>query len=174
MNKQPVQLRSFPGEVSGVEVGALACDLLMLGIFLWDQIVHRMDMLFAIIPLTLIGLWLFFWVFPETYRFAEEGLQITHKFKKTVTVPYGAVFNYEATARDGFLNLLQGNRVKLYYTQGKKRLAVTCLPRDVSGFVETLKTNCPEFWEPDREKSRLAVFFAENQDKNTEKETQDE
>ena len=83
MNKHPVQLRSFPGEVSGAEVGALACDLVMLGIFLWDQIVHRMDMLFAIIPLLLIGLWLlFFGVFPETYRFAEDGLQITHKFKK--------------------------------------------------------------------------------------------
>lgn len=147
-----------------METGALVCDLFMLAIFFWNQIVYGMDMLVLIVPLTLIGLWLlFFCVFPETYRFTEEALEITHRFRKTVIVSYGSVFNYDAESRDGFINLLQSNRVKIYFTRRKKRQVVICTPRDVDGFVETLKNNCPEFDIPEKEESRLNVFFGEKQ-----------
>ena len=146
----------------------------MLGMFLWNQIVYRMDMLFLIIPLTMIGLWLFCGIFPETYRFAEEELQITHKFRKTIMVSYTSIFNYDAVSQDGFINLLRSNRVKVYYTQGKKRRVIACTPRDVEGFVEALKANCSEFDIPEHENSRLAVFFDSNQDMQLEKEIHDE
>ena len=132
-------------------------------------------MLFFIIPLALIGLWLvLFCIFPETYRFVEEELQITHKFKKTITVSYTSVFNFDSVSRDGFINLLRSNRVKVYYTQGKKRRVIICTPRDVEGFVETLKINCPEFDLPEQNSSQLAVFFDNNLDEQTKKETEDE
>lgn len=153
----------------------LICDLVMLSIFLWDHFVYGLDLLFLIIPLALIGLWLiFFCIFPETYRFAEEELYIIRKFQKTVAISYASVFNFDAVSRDGFINLLRSNQVKVYYTQEKKRRAFICTPQDVEGFVETLKTNCPEFDLPEQEESRLNVFFENNLSRQSEKEKQDE
>lgn len=175
MTNKKLEPRVFPGEVSTSEVGALVCDVIMLAIFLWNQLVYGLDMMALIIPLALIGLWLLlFCVVPEVYRFEERALLITHRFRRTVSVSYTSVFNYDAVARDGFVNLLRSNRVKVYYTHdGKRRMAV-CLPRDVEGFVDTLKARCPEFDAQDSEESRLAVFFGDRPSIDTEKENQDE
>lgn len=158
-----MRIQTFRGESSASDVGALVCDLIMLGVFVWNQIRYGMNMLFLIIPLALLGIYLLlFCVLPEQYHFSEALIEVRHTFRKTVSIPYDAVFNYEAASRDSFINLLQKNRVKIYYFQNKKKKVMICMPRDVASFVETLKWNCPEFYEEPNEKSKLEVFFNSN------------
>ena len=116
-------------------------------------------MLFLIIPLALLGAYLlFFCVLPEKYCFTQSSLEIRHKAKKTVVIPYESVFNYEATAKDSFINIFQSNRVRVYYETQKKKVAV-CMPVDVATFVETLKWNCPEFFDDQQVKTKLESLF---------------
>lgn len=166
MNKQhdefnhPIRKIAIQGESSFLDKGAFVCDLVMLGVFLWNQIRYGMDMLFLIIPLALLGTYLLlFCVYPEEYRFTDAGLEVHHKFRKMVVIPYDAVFNYEASSHDSFINILQNNKVKVYYTQEKQKKMIQCLPGDVESFVEALKWNCAEFHEDEQEKSKLEVFF---------------
>lgn len=159
--QQRIRRITLPGESSAADKGALACTIIMLGIFIWNQIVYGMDMLICIIPLALLAVYfVLFGLFAEEYCFAETALEIRHRFRKTVEIPYGAVFNLEASARDSFINIVQSNKVKVYHLQGKKRRMTLCTPRDVATFVETLKWNCPEFHEENQEKSKLEVFFS--------------
>lgn len=153
--KKPV----IQGESSGLDKGALVCDGIMLAICLWNQLRYGMDMLFLIIPLVGIGAFLFvFGVMPETYHFTDHALEIVHKFRKTKYIPYETVFNYEASARDSFVNITQKNLVKVYYTEKGKKQLVLCRPCGVETFVDALKANCSEFHE-EQKQSRLDVFF---------------
>lgn len=161
MNNKPLTLRS---EVSSADVGALVCDVVMLAIFLWNQLYYGMDMLFLIIPLALIGVYLaVFCVVPEAYCFAESALEITHPLRKTVRISYETVFNFDAVAHDSFVNILQGNRVKLYHTVGKTKKLTICRPRDIIKFTDMLKQNCPEFQTEATQRNRLEVFFENDQ-----------
>ena len=147
-------------ESSTFDKGALICDVIMIGIFLWTQLFYQMNMLFLIIPLTLVGIYLvLFCVVPEKYHFGEDALEIHHKFRKTVKIAYESVFNYDSTTKDSFINIFQSNSVKVYYTVETKKRAILCTPKDVSSFVEILKWNCPEFWEDSTKQSSLEVFF---------------
>ena len=158
-NRKP-RIQSFVGESGGFDKGALACDVIMLAIFLWIQTVYQMDMLFLIIPLVLLGVYLvLFGVLPETYMFTEDSLEVQHKFQKTIRISYDSVFNYDESVKDSFINIFQSNRVKVYYMIGRKKKVILCTPKDVSSFVETLKWNCPEFYDNLKEKSSLEVFF---------------
>ena len=149
---------TIPGEVSKGDLGALVCDGVMLAILLWNQIRYEMNMLFLIIPLFLVGLYLSASAFfPESYCFTETQLQITHAFRRKICIPYEAVFHYDASARDSFVNILQSNWVKVYYFDGTKKKMLLCRPRDAAGFAEALRSNCPEFY--NEEKSKLDVFF---------------
>lgn len=153
--------RIIGGEVSRSEIGALVCDVLLLCIFLYNQIFYGLDMWFAILPLLAIGIYLvLFGAIPEQYRFAESSLEVWHLGFKIADIPYEAVFNCEAKSRDNFINLLQDNKVKVYYTAGKTKKVTTCRPRDVAAFETELKNRCPEFKE-DGLKSKLEVFFDE-------------
>ena len=148
------------GETNAADKGVLFCDLLMIGIFTWNQLRYGMDMLFLIIPLALIGVWIaVFALIPEDYRFAESDLEIIHKFQKTQKISYERVFNYDAKSRDSFINILRRNTVKVYYyTSKEKKRVVICHPRDVETFVEALRERCPEFHKEEHNSS-LQVFF---------------
>lgn len=153
------RLLTIHGETSSADKGALVCDLLMIGIFTWNQIRYGMNMLFFIVPLVLIGLWLAsFALIPEIYHFTASALEITHKFRKAVKIPYEWVFNYEASVHDSFVNILHRNTVKIYYTEDGKKRMVLCRPRDAEAFVDALKANCPEFCVEGSD-SKLQVFF---------------
>lgn len=155
MNKE-ITIR---GEASGMDKGALLSDVIILGILLWNQLRYGMNMLFLIIPLTLIGIYLIlFGMVPDTYCFTKDSLEIVHKFRKRVKIPYETVFNYESSARDSFINITQRNLVKVYHTVGNKKKLTVCRPCDVESFVDALRTNCREFHEEPR-KSPLDVFF---------------
>lgn len=148
------------GRVGGVDQFALVCDVIMIGIFLWNQLYYKMNMLFLIIPLVLVGIYLvMFGMVVEQYCFLDCSLEIRHTFKKTVRISYASVFNYEATSRDFFINIFQSNKVKVYYQQGRHKKVALCLPTDVMTFVETLRWNCPEFHDDTKEESKLDVFF---------------
>ena len=55
------------GESDGLNLFSLVCDVIMLAIFLWNQIRYEMDMLSLIIPLALIGVTIFlFGVLPSS------------------------------------------------------------------------------------------------------------
>ena len=154
-----VRKLTIRGEASLSDKGALICDAIMLGISAWNQIYYGMDMLFLIIPLTAIGIYLvLFGIIPETYCFVEGMLQITHRFRKTVEIPYESVFNYEAKSHDTFINITQSNLVKVYYLIGTTKAVAICRPRDVDAFVEALKENCNEFHRQSQ-KNSLSVFF---------------
>lgn len=156
-------MQMIKGESGNTEKAALVCDIIMLAVFLWNQIRYGLNMLYLIIPLTLIGLYLFiFCVVPEEYRFDENSIKICHRFRKTVEISYQAVFNYEAAKKDSFINIGNSNKVKLYYQVDGKKKAVICRPRDVESFVDLVKTNCPEFNEDSDKKSRIEVFFENN------------
>ena len=147
------------GEVGRLEIVAAVCDVFMLSIFLYNQIFYGINMLFLIIPLIVIGLYLlFFGIIPEKYRFTDTSLEIWRISNKTATIFYDQVFNLEVTARDGFVNLLQDNKVKIYHTAGKSKRSTICKPRDVDNFAKELKKRCPEFAE-DGQNSKLEVFF---------------
>lgn len=149
------------GEAGRAEIGALVCDGLMLGMFLYNQFAYGLDMLFLIFPLFLIGLYLLvLCVFPEKYRFTETALEIQGAFSKTVRIPYESVFNLDARYRDGFVNLLQENKAKVYYTAGKSKRLTVCRPKNARVFAEELKKRCPEF-DVQGQKSNLEVFFNE-------------
>lgn len=152
----------IPGEVGKAEVGAFACDVILLGIFLWNELCYGMRMYFLTIPLFLIGLYfVFFELFPERYCFTETSLKICRRFRKATVIPYDAFFNFEATEHDSFVNILRDNSVKVYYTVGKSKRATVCRPRNVSAFVEALIKYCPEFQAEEHADSRLKVFFEE-------------
>ena len=153
----------LPGEASGMDKSALICDLVMLGIFVWNQLRYGMNMLFAIIPLAVIGVYLLlFGVLPETYCFTQTALEIRHKVRRTQLIAYEEVFNYEASSKDTFININQHNVVKIYYMAGKKKRVVSCRPCDVETFVEILKANCPEFDVPSQP-SCLDVFLEDQE-----------
>lgn len=150
----------FKGETGGMDKGALVCDLLMLAICLWNQVRYGMDMMFLIVPLALIAVYLVMYgCVPEEYCFAESALEIRHRFRKTVCIPYDAMFNFEASERDSFINISHSNRVKLYHTAGKSRRLTVCRPCDVGGFTDMLKRMCPEFCMDEGKTSRLEVFL---------------
>lgn len=147
------------GETSFSDKGVFVCDLLLLGVFIWNQFIYKMDMILLIIPLLLIAIWIaVFALTPENYCFTDSSLEITHKFRKTLQISYENVFNYDASTRDKFLNILQKNEVKVYYytATGNKR-AVLCSPKNVGAFIEMLWEKCPEFY--DEEHNNLQVFF---------------
>lgn len=149
---------TIPGRVSKGDLGALICDGVMLVILLWNQLYYKMNMLFLILPLFLVAVYLgAYELTPETYFFAEDALEITHLIRKKVRICYDAVFNYEASTRDFFMNLRQSNWVKVYYMAGKKKKVALCRPRDPELFVEALRRNCPEF--EMQEETKLEVFF---------------
>ena len=153
------------GEANGMDKGALVCDVIMLAILLWNQLRYGMDMLFLIIPLALIAVYLvLFGMVPDTYCFTKDSLEIVHRFRKKVKIPYETVFNYESSARDSFVNITQRNLVKVYHTVGTKKKLTACRPCDVESFVDALRTNCSEFHEEPR-KSRLDVFFEHHNEK---------
>lgn len=154
---------TIKGEAGGTEKAALACDIIILTIFLWDQLWYGLNMLYLIIPLVAVGLYLvLFCLVPEEYCFTDESLRILHRFRKVVSIPYISVFNYESSVKDSFVNIGRSNKVKLYYELFGKKKAVLCRPRDVETFVEAIKKNCPEFHEvPDKNRS-IEVFFDKN------------
>lgn len=147
-------------EAGKYEIGAFACDAALLAIFFWNELRYGMNMHFLTVPLFLIGVYfVVFQLIPERYCFTENALEIRHRFRKTVRIPYDAFFNFEASARDSFINILRDNSVKVYYTAGKSKRATVCRPRNVDGFVDALKTYCPEFQAEEHTDSRLEVFF---------------
>ena len=153
-----VKQLTIRGQASGTDKAALVCDVIMLAVFLWNQIRYGMDMLFLIIPLALIGMIIVvFGIIPERYCFTETSLEIAHRFRKKLNIPYDAVFNYEAAGRDSFINITQHNMVKVYYTAGGKKRVSVCRPCDVETFVDALKNNCVEFHT--ERSSGLDVFF---------------
>ncbi len=164
MNSQEYKKTTDPiiihGETGIAEKGALACDVFMLIIFLWNQLRYGMNMLYLIIPLVFIGLYLvLFYLKPEEYYFTNEAVEIHHKWRKTRFIPYDSVFNIDSSVHDSFINLLQNNWVKLYHLKNDKKALTICKPHDVETFVSIIKDRCPEFCEEDTEKSRLEVFF---------------
>ena len=155
-----VRTLTLIGESSTFDKGAFICDVIMIGVFLWTQLFYQMNLLFLIIPLSLIGIYLvLFCVLPEKYHFEEDALEIHHKFRKTVKIVYASVFNYDSTVKDSFINIFQSNTVKVYYSVNTKKRVTLCTPKDVSTFVETLKWNCPEFREDSTKQNSLEVFF---------------
>ena len=148
------------GEPGSTETCALVCDVLLLAMFLWNQLCYGMNMLLLIIMLLLIGVYLaIFGVIPEAYRFADRGLEIVHPLRKSVWIPYEAVFNFDATIHDSFINLLQGNKVKVYHIDGKTKKATVCRPRNAGAFVDVLKQKCPELHTDANANHRLETFF---------------
>ena len=132
---------TIQGESGAGEWGALICDSIMLAIFLWNQLYYGLNMLFFILLLAAIAVYLvLFGILPELYNFDENALSISHRFRKEKQIPYESVFNYDASKRDGFVNILQSNNVKVYYYTAKGDKAVAlCKPRDVDTFLEMLK-----------------------------------
>ena len=162
MNNTGIKMTVIPGESSSLDKGALICDGIMLVICLWNQIRYGMEMWFLIIPLAFIGVFLYmFGVVPETYHFTKNTLVITQRFRKEKKIPYEAVFNYESSSRDAFINISQSNSVKIYYTVGKKKKVEFCKPCNVETFVDALKMNCNEF-HGEEKKSQLDIFFNNN------------
>ena len=156
-------MSKIKGESGFAEKVSFACDVFILAILLWDQIRYGLNMLYLIIPLIIIGAYLFFFcVIPEEYIFSNESLVINHIIRKPVKIMYDSVFNYEASKRDGFINIWQSNRVTLYYQKANSKMAVVCRPCDVETFVELIKTNCKEFQETIIGHSQIEVFFDDN------------
>ena len=161
--KTPLILK---GEASSSDKLALICDVLMLGILLWNQLYYRMDMLFLIIPLLLIAVYfVLFGITAESYRFMADRLEIVHPLRKTVRIPYDTVFNFDMTAHDSFINITQGNKIKLYHTVGKTKRLTICRPHDIITFADMLKQNCPEFHTEQPKTNRLDVFFENKNNK---------
>ena len=150
------------GEAERSVIGALVCDAVLLGILLWDQIFYGMNMWFAIIPLLVIFLYLaYICFFPEEYCFTETSLEVRRLFCKTACIAYDGVFGLETKSRDRFVNLMQDNKVKVYYTSGSKKKMVICRPRDVYAFAEEMKKRCPELSEEEKPITGLDVFWKE-------------
>lgn len=154
---------TIKGEAGNTEKAALACDVIIFAVFLWDQIRYGLNMLYLIIPLAAIGLYLaIFCIVPEEYCFGDDSLRIQHRFRKTFLIPYVSVFNYESSAKDSFINISHSNKVKLYYELCEKKKVVLCRPRDVETFVEMIIKKCPEFREESDNKKRIEIFFDKN------------
>ena len=92
----------------------------------------------------------------------ETKLKNIREVAAQVGFPDDEVFNYEASTRDSFMNLLQSNCVKVYYLAGKRKQTALCRPRDPERFVEALRQNCPEF--EMQENSKLEVFFDKHEE----------
>ncbi len=148
------------GEVEKFGVGAFVCDVILLVIFLWNELRYGVHMHFLTVPLFLLGLYFaLFELTPEQYCFTDTALEIRHRFRKTTVIAYDVFFNFEATVHDSFVNILRNNSVKVYYTVGKSKRATVCRPRNVDAFVNALKRYCPEFQTGEHTDSRLNVFF---------------
>ena len=158
-NRKSDEALTFYGQVNRTETVAFVCDVFLLAMFLMDQFIYGLNMGVLILPLTLIGLYLlFFGALPERYVFTKETLEIWNIACKTASIPYQNVFNLDITRKDGFVNVIRQNKVKVYYTTGKKKKLIICNPRVVDDFSDELKKRCPEF-EVDWKNSNLKVFF---------------
>ncbi len=156
---KPNEQFTLYSQVNRTDTAALICDVFLLCVFIIDQIFYGLDMWFVILPLVLIGLYLLlFGVFPEKYIFTRESLDICNLVYKTASIPYKNVFNMEATGKDGFVNLLRQNKVKVYYTSGNSKKLSVCRPRNVDEFTDKLKKRCHEF-DDDWQDTDLKVFF---------------
>ena len=119
---------------------ALGCTVVMLGIFLWVQLVYNLDMLFAIIPLNIVGICIYlFCMVPHEYVFSNTCLEIQHKFFKPLRIPYELIYDYELNIKDNFLNITADDGIKVYYEVGKKYKFVSCYPENSLAFAEELK-----------------------------------
>ncbi|MBR6530656.1 MAG: hypothetical protein IKT43_04500 [Clostridia bacterium] len=157
-SKRSVTLRS---KASFSETFAFACSLFLFCMFLYNQLVYGMDMLLLIVFTGVLSAAIFlFCLLSEEYRFGEHALEVVCRFRKTQVILYADMFNYEADLRDSFLNLLQSDSVKVYYTKNGKKRFVLCRPREGLLFVEALKANCPEFFDEDVA-STIDVLFEE-------------
>ena len=148
------------GQINRIETAALVCDVLLLCVFVVDQVFFSLNMWLLILLLLIIGLYLFlFGLFPERYIFTPEALEIRNLIYKSGSIPYNDVFNLEITRRDRLINLVQQNKIKVYYyTTGNNKKLVICRPRDVDSFSEEMRKRCPEF-DDDWQESSLNVFF---------------
>lgn len=147
------------------ETGALVCDVFLLCMFFYNQIFHGLNMWFVIVPLLIIGLYLtFFGIIPEKYHFTDNSIEVWQLGRKSAAVSYESVFDYEATVRDNFINLLQENKVKIYYTSGKTKKMTICKPHNVHIFVEELKKRCIQL-SKDTHDGNLKVFFKNKTDR---------
>ena len=109
-----------------------------------------------------------FGIIPERYYLTETSLEVWHLTKRIAHISYESVFNLEAISRDGFVNLLQENKVKVYHYAGKSKKLTICKPRDVYTFTEELKKRCPEF-DDNTQNSKLEVFLKNRKDSEKER-----
>lgn len=141
-------------------VFALICHLVLLAMFLWNQLVWGLNMLPLILILSAFALLTLLFLLPQTMRFESDALVITRFAAKRVSVPYDAVFNCDATIKDSFLNAAFSNSVKIYYyTEKNKKSALLLRPERAELFVDELKRRCKEFWEETNKESAVDVFF---------------
>ena len=144
------------GKVQTSDIIAISCNTIMLICFLWTHFVLKFDMLFAIVPLSVLEIYLYFFcLLPNEYTFASKGLEIKHQFQKTQVILYSSMYDYETKAQDGFINITENNEVKLYYQVNKKYKMIKCNPSDVEMFVSMLKKKCDAFHVETKEKTQL-------------------
>ena len=141
-------------------VFALICHLVLLAMFLWNQLVWGLNMLPLILILSAFALLTLLFLLPQTMRFESDALCITQFAAKKVRVPYDAVFNCDAKLKDSFLNAAYSSTVKVYYrNERNKKSALLLRPERAELFVDELKRRCKEFWEETNKESAVDVFF---------------
>lgn len=133
----------FRGVAGSIDKIAFACCTFVIVIFLYDQLFANMNMWLFIIPMALIEAYLLlFCLIPEEYCFTSESLEIHHRFRKTMVIPYGLIFNSDSERNDTSLNITKSSNVKVYYASGNKKRVKICRLKEVDLFVELLQEKC--------------------------------
>ncbi len=157
--RPPVTCR-IKGRIATSDILAFICDVVMLGLLLWIQFRHGLEMMFLIIPLLLIGLFfLFFPLTPEQYVFTNVSLEIVHRFRRREEIFYESVFNIESRKSNGLLDAFNSSAVMVYHNSKGKKRSTLCRPTDVDTFREAIYANCPVFHSGERTKSLLESFL---------------
>lgn len=133
----------FHGVTGFIDKISFACSTFALAIFLYDQFSANINMWLLIIPMALIEAYLLlFCLLPEDYCFTSESLEIRHRFRKVMSIPYDSIFDSDSERRDSSLNITQSNGVKVYFETGNKKRVKLCRLREVDLFVELLQEKC--------------------------------
>lgn len=133
----------FHGVAGSIDKVAFVCNTFVLVIFLYDQFFANMNMWMLIIPMALIEVYLLlFCLLPEDYCFTAESLEIHHRCRKTMIIPYSSIFDSDSERKDTSLNITKSNSVKVYYASGNKKRVKICRLKEVDLFVELLQEKC--------------------------------
>ena len=147
-------MERYPRHISTVEKIVAVILWLMTAAAVVTQLFFQEDVLALAAVFAVLGLVFSCLVFlPESYELQEGALVVDSALRKRLVIPYEQILHIDTvgTFRSSKRDFDTVEVIVKYRPLGKKLTrTVSCHPKNVLGFVNTLKPSCPNLiWEAD-------------------------